>query len=82
MRTEEDVIDLWERTSDDYGSEFGDEYPLGEAIQHFRGHGYDFVLAQIVAIKDDIETERYHEICWLRKRSRTLLILRRISKCF
>lgn len=60
--TEEDIIDLWERTSDDYGSEFGDEYPLGEAIQHFRGHGYDFVLAQIVSIKDDIETERYHEM--------------------
>ena len=62
MRTEEDVIDLWERTSDDYGSEFGDEYPLGEAIQHFRGHGYDFVLAQVIAIKDDIETEWYHEM--------------------
>lgn len=62
IRTEEDVIDLWERTSDEYGSEFGDEYPLGEAIQHFRGHGYDFVLAQVIAIKNDIETERYHEM--------------------
>lgn len=58
IRTEEDIIDLWERTSDEYGSEFGDEYPLGEAIQHYRIHGYDFVLAQILAIKDDIETER------------------------
>lgn len=62
IRTEEDVIDLWERMSDEYGSEFGDEYPLGEAIQHFRGHGYDFMLAQVIAIKDDIETERYYEM--------------------
>lgn len=62
IRTEEDVIDLWHRYADEYGSQFGDEYPLGEAIQHFREYGYDFVLAQVVAVKDCFEDEWCHEM--------------------
>jgi hypothetical protein len=58
--TEEDVQELWYRTADEYGSEFSDEYPVGEAIQDYRVHCYERVLQNVLAIKDDLETERYH----------------------
>ena len=60
--TEEDLIEKWEQFADDLGSRFFDEYPKGEAIQHYRMYGYDWTLAQFIAIKDDIETEDYHEM--------------------
>ena len=57
MITEEDLIEKWEQFADDLGSRFFDEYPKGEAIQHYRMYGYDWTLAQFIAIKDDIEIE-------------------------
>lgn len=56
--TIEDVENLWEQHADEYGFDFSDEYTLGDAQDDFGSHGYAFVLAQILAIKDDIEAER------------------------
>ena len=55
--TEEDLIEKWEQYAHDLGSRFSDEYPVGEAIQHYRMYGYDWTFDQFIAIKDDIEIE-------------------------
>ena len=61
-RTSDDVENLWHQHANEYGYAFSEEYPLDTALLDFEAFGYDFMLAQIVAIKDDIETERYHEM--------------------
>ena len=55
--TEENLIEKWEQYAHDLGSRFFDEYPVGEAIQHYRMYGYDWTFDQFIAIKDDIEIE-------------------------
>jgi len=58
--TIDDAENLWEQHADEYGADFSDEYPLDTAIFDYEAFGYAFMLGQVLAIKDDIDAERYH----------------------